>query len=386
MTQTWRSTGPKLPILPHFPYNQIMEPTALYILIAILIIVIIAATATIITQLRKSQAKPADDKSLLMLQNQISQLTQNLDQKLTTQQKNLTDTLQKQSSTSAQMLQRLGTDSTKTIKEVTEKLVKLDETNKRVVDFATQLQSLENILKNPKKRGILGEFFLEDLLGNVMPQGTYKMQYKFKDGEIVDAAILIKDKIIPIDAKFSLEKYNQIQKETDKIRREALEKQFKSDLKLRIDETSKYIRPEEGTTDFALMFIPAEGIFYNLLMYKVGTVKVSSEDLINYAFKKKVILVSPNTFFAYLQTILQALKALQIEESVKDVIKRVEQLAKHLINYQDHLEKLGKHLGTTVSSYNKASKEFRMIDKDITKISGVEVKAEQMFLDKPDLE
>jgi len=363
-----------------------MEPATLSILITILIVVIIAATAVIFIQLRKSQPKPKDEKSLLMLQNQINQLTQHLDQKLTTQQKNLIDTLQKQSSTSSQMLQRLGTDSTKTIKEVTEKLTKLDETNKRVVDFATQLQSLENILKNPKKRGILGEFFLEDLLGNIMPQGTYTMQYKFEDGEIVDAALHIRDKIIPIDAKFSLEKYNQIQEETDKIRREDLEKQFKADLKMRIDETSKYIRPDEGTTDFALMFIPAEGIFYNLLMYKVGTVKVSSEDLINYAFKKKVIIVSPNTFFAYLQTILQALKALQIEESVKDVIKKVEKLGKHLINYQDHLDKVGKHLGTTVSSYNKASKEFGKVDKDVTRISGVEIGSEQMLLDKPDIE
>lgn len=363
-----------------------MDQTISTVLIVVLIITIGIATFLILAQIRKMQKPAEDEKSLLLLQNQISQLTQHLDQKLTTQQKNLVDTLQKQSSTSTQMLQRLGTDSTKTIKEVTERLTKLDETNKRVVDFATQLQSLENILKNPKKRGILGEFFLEDLLGNVMPQGTYTMQHKFNDGEIVDAALKIRKTIIPIDAKFSLEKYNQIQEETDKIRRDELEKQFKADLKMRIDETSKYIRPDEGTTDFALMFIPAEGIFYNLLMYKVGTVKVSSEDLINYAFKKKVIIVSPNTFFAYLQTILQALKALQIEESVKDVIKRVEKLGKHLSNYQNHMEKVGKHLTTTVSSYNNASKEFVKIDKDVTKISGEEIGSEQMLLDKPDLE
>ncbi|MDD3662163.1 MAG: DNA recombination protein RmuC, partial [Candidatus Dojkabacteria bacterium] len=254
----------------------------------------------------------------------------------------------------------------------------------QVVGFAHQLQSLENILKNPKKRGILGEFFLEDLLGAVMPQGTYKLQYKFLDGEIVDAALIIKDKIIPIDAKFSLEKYNEIQEESDKARREVLEREFKSDLKLRIDETSKYIRPQENTTDFALMFIPAEGIFYNLLMYKVGSVNVSAEDLINYAFKKRVVIVSPNTFFAYLQTILQALKALQVEETAKDIIAGVRNLSRHLENYNEHMLRLGKHLGTTVSAYNKASGEFGKLDRDVLKISGVEMQTDQMLLEKPE--
>lgn len=357
--------------------------TAVVILIIVLILAVIITGALILSKLNKTAA-PDNEKSLVLLQNQINQLTQQLDQKLTQSQKTLIDGLQKQSSINTRMLQELSNSSNKTVKEVTEKLTKLDETNKRVVDFATQLQSLENILKNPKQRGILGEFFLEDLLSKVMPQGTYKIQYKFPDGEIVDAALFVKDNIIPIDAKFSLEKYNQIQKETAKDKREALQKQFKSDLKNRIDETSKYIRPNEGTTDFALMFIPAEGIFYDLLMYKVGSMDVTSEDLINYAFKKRVILVSPNTFFAYLQTILQALKALQVEESVKEVIKKVEKLGKHLTNYQDHMDKLGKHLGTTVGAYNNASKEFTKVDKDVLKISGVEVGSEQNLLDRPE--
>ncbi len=350
------------------------------LLLTILIIAVALSTGVILLQLRKPKANPEDDKALLMLQNQINQLIQEMNTKMQSQQ----DSLQKQFGISTQMLQRINTDSTKTIQEVTEKLTKLDDTNKRVVEFATQLQSLENILKNPKRRGVLGEFFLEDLLGAVMPQGTYKMQYKFKDGVIVDAALLLNKKIIPIDAKFSLEKYNDIQEENDKERRDILEKEFKTDLKARIDETSKYIKPEEGTTDFALMFIPAEGIFYNLLMYKVGTMSVSSEDLINYAFKQHVVIVSPNTFFAYLQTILQALKALQVEETVQDVIKRVGHLGKHLKNYNEYMSKLGKHIGTTVGAYNSASRELGKIDNDVLKISGVEVESEQMLLDKPE--
>jgi DNA recombination protein RmuC len=354
------------------------------VLIGLLIVTIIISTIIILSQIKKNREAQAGDKSMIMLQNQLNDLTRQLDDKLSSQQKNFMDGLQQQSRTSTKMLQKLNSESTKTVKEVTEHLTKLDETNKRVVEFATQLQSLENILKNPKQRGILGEYFLEDLLSKVMPQGTYEIQYKFDDGEIVDAIIKIKDRLIPIDAKFSLEKYNQIQKETAKDKRNKLQREFKSALKDRIIETSKYIRPDEGTTDFALMFIPAEGIFYDLLVHKVGSMDVSSEDLINFAFKKRVILVSPNTFYAYLQTILQALNALRVEKNAKEIRKNVRRLAKHLSNYQEHMRLLGKHLGTTVSSYEKASHEFTQIDKDVTKIDGDGIDSDLPLIDKPD--
>lgn len=354
--------------------------TTITILIIALIITVIVATVIIISQIKKYTQAPEDEQSLMLLQNQINQLTQEVNRKL----ENTQNTLQKQFGDNTKLIRNLNKDSNKTIKEVTEKLTKLDETNKRVVEFATQLQSLENILKNPKQRGVLGEYFLETLLSKVMPQGTYKMQYKFSDGEMVDAALIVKDKVIPIDSKFSLEKYNEIQEETNSDKRESLEKEFKSDLKKRIDETAKYIRPTENTTDFALMFIPAEGIFYDLLMYKVGSLEVSSEDLINYAFKKGVVLVSPNTFYAYLQTILQALNSLQVEESVKDIIKGVNKLGKHLTNYKKQLELLGSNLNRTVGSYNRASHQFRQIDKDIVKISGDGIDYEKAKLERPD--
>ena len=255
------------------------------------------------------------------------------------------------------------------IKEVTEKLTKLDETNKQVLDFSGKLQSLENILKNPKQRGILGEYFLEALLGNVLAPNQYKMQYKFKNGDLVDAAIFYRDKIIPIDAKFSLEKYNKIMEETHEGQRTQLEKEFRLDLKNRIDETSKYIRPLEDTTDFAFMFIPAEGIYYNLLIYKVGSIEISSQDLIEYAFKKHVIIVSPTSLFAYLETVILGLKALQMEENVKEIIKKVGELSKHLGVYETYMQKLGNSLGTSVNQYNQAYKEFTKIDKDVFKIT-----------------
>lgn len=282
-----------------------------------------------------------------------------------------------------EFIQKQAGESNRIIQDVASRLTQLDATNKQVVGFATQLQSLENILKNPKQRGILGEYFLDTLLGNVLPPASYKMQYAFKDGEIVDAAIFVKDKIIPIDAKFSLEKYNQIMETQDAARRDELEKDFKRDIKMRIDETSKYIRPAEGTTDFAFMFIPAEGIYYNLLIYKVGNTNVSSQDLIQYAFGKKVIIVSPTSFFAYLQTVIQALKAMKIEESVKDILKRVDELGKHVLNYEQYMKRLGNNLDTTVNAYNLAYKELGKIDKDVAKLSGGEKSIDPLQIDKP---
>jgi DNA recombination protein RmuC len=235
------------------------------------------------------------------------------------------------------------------------------------------MKSLENILKNPKQRGILGEFFLENLLNGQLSPTQFKMQYSFKNGEIVDAAIFINGKIVPIDAKFSLENYNRMMEEKGEETREKMERKFKEDLKLRIDETAKYVRPSENTTDFAFMFIPADGVFYNLLSVRVGTLEVNTHDLIEYAFKKRVVLVSPMTFYAYLQTVMQGLKALKIEESAREIQKRVGDLGRHLNAYQDNMMKLGTHLTTTVSSYNNASKEFGKIDKDVIKITDGEV-------------
>jgi len=271
------------------------------------------------------------------------------------------------------------------IKDVTSKLTKLDETNKQVVGFAEQMKSLEGILKNPKQRGLLGEYFLETLLANVLPPSQYKVQYSFKNGEIVDAVVFFKEQIIPIDSKFSLEKYNKLMEEQDETKRNILEKEFKNDVKKRIDETSKYIRPHENTTDFAFMFIPAEGIYYNLLIYKQGTIDVNSQDLIEYGFKKHVIIVSPTSFYAYLQTVIQGLRASEMENNLHDIIKRVGDLGRHLGTYQNFMQKVGTHLGTTVNMYNQASKEFTKIDKDVIKLTEGESKigAQLEILEKP---
>ncbi len=275
--------------------------------------------------------------------------------------------------------------STKIIEDVTEKLTKLENTNKQVVSFAQQLQSLENILKNPKQRGILGEYYLEELLRNVFSPSQYQMQYTFKDGQTVDAVIFLQNKIIPIDSKFSLENYNKIIEENDPLKREQLEKIFKQDLKNRIDETAKYIRPDEGTLDFAFMFIPAEAIYYDLLVNKIGAVKSNTRDLINYAVREKhVHIVSPTSFYAYLQTILQGLRAMQIEESAKEIRKGVEMLGRHILSYEEYMKKLGHNLSTTVNTYNRSYKELAKIDKDIAKITQGKKTIEPLQLEKPD--
>ncbi|MFH1990341.1 MAG: DNA recombination protein RmuC, partial [Patescibacteria group bacterium] len=181
-----------------------------------------------------------------------------------------------------------------------------------------------------------------------------------------------------------LENYNRILNEKDQDKKEELEKLFRVDLKNRIDETAKYIKPSENTLDFAFMFIPAEGIYYDLLVNQVGAIKVNTRDLIEYAFKEKhVIIVSPTSFFAYLQTVMQGLRALQIEESAKEIRKYVEMLQKHLLSYDEYMKKIGNKLGTTVNAYNKASKEFGKVDKDVVKITGKTGEIEPLQIEGP---
>lgn len=285
------------------------------------------------------------------------------------------------------IIQGITGQSAKLISEVTEKLTKLDETNRQVVNFSAQLQNLQDILKNPKQRGVLGEYFLEETLKNVLPPNSYQMQYAFKDGSIVDAVVFVKDKIISVDSKFSLENYEKILNAGDMETKEKLEKLFKQDLKNRIDETSKYVKPTEKTMDFAFMFIPSEAIYYDLLINKVGAVQVNTRDLIEYAFRdKKVIIVSPTSFLAYLQTVLQGLRAMQIEESAKEIMVNVQKLNKHILSYEDFMKKLGMSMSTTVNHYNNAYKEFKKIDKDVARVTDGESKMEPMVLDKPKME
>lgn len=299
-------------------------------------------------------------------------------------QQNMGDKLERSNTVVQTSVQKQLTESAKLITDVTQRLAKLDETNRRVVDVADELKTLQNVLQNPKQRGVFGEFYLQSVLENVLPPGQFQLQYRFVDGEIVDAVIFLeKGQMLPIDSKFSLENYNRFIEAKDKTERERLLAKVRMDLKGRIDETSKYIRPSEKTMDFAFMFIPSESLYYDLLIGNVGSGS-SSRDLIEYAFRdKRVIIVSPTSFMAYLQTVLQGLRSLQIEDQAKDIQVRVGKLGQHIAKFEEYMTKLGNSLGTTVGHYNNAHKELGKVDKDIVKIADADPSVEPLLIDRP---
>jgi DNA recombination protein RmuC len=224
--------------------------------------------------LRQNSNKP-DATSALLIKEDLTKLSQDITQLKDGVQKQLTEQL----GASNKQIATQSAASIKILQDVTEKLTKLEGTNKNVGDIANELKTLQNVLQNPKQRGVIGEFYLEQILKNTLPPGTYQLQYKLGEGLIVDAAILLDDRILPLDSKFSLENYNRLL-EAKPAEQEMLAKLFKEDLKRRIDETTKYILPGKGTLDQALMFIPSEAIYYDLLANKVGLGNVSGRNLI----------------------------------------------------------------------------------------------------------
>lgn len=363
-------------------------------ILIIAVLILLGLVGYLVIQMKSLQKPQGEDETTKLLFQQMNDLKNTFSEKLTAQERALLEkfsqqdkSLHEQTKSLSQSQQKMFSESSQLIESVTKKLTELDSTNKRVVGFAEQMQSLENILKNPKHRGVLGEYFLESMLSSVLAPNLYQMQYKFNNGELVDAVVFMHDQIIPIDSKFSLEKYNQIMQETDSQNREKLEKEFRNDVKKRIDETSKYVRPEENTMEFAFMYVPAEGVYHNLIGSSVG-VSVNSQNLIEYAFSKKVIIVSPSSFLAYLQTVLQGLNQMKMAEGFKDIQKNVIQLGKHIISFDDKMKKVGQHLGTTVSMYNQSYQEFKKIDKDVYRISEKTIGGdiEVMELEKPAVE
>ncbi|MHB8660941.1 MAG: DNA recombination protein RmuC [Minisyncoccota bacterium] len=343
-----------------------MDPLALSLVIAVIVIGLVAGFAW----LRRGMVKPGESGGMVLLQQQMQELARTLDARVSESSRAMQENAHRQFSESARL-----------IKEITQEVTSVKEIGRQTQGFAEQLQNLQDILKNPKQRGILGEYYLETVLKNVLPPGMYQMQYPFKNGEIVDAAVFVSDKIVPIDSKFSLDNYNRLVHASE-AEKPAFEKAFVNDLKMRIQETAKYIRPEENTMDFAFMFIPSEGIYYDLLTNQVGGGE--DENLVQRAASKyKVIIVSPTSFLAYLQTVMQGLKALKIEEKAVEIQQRVGELGKHIAAYEQFYKKLGVSLGTTVSHYNSGYKELGKIDKDVYRIADTRLDIEPELLDKP---
>lgn len=297
-------------------------------------------------------------------------------------QESVSDKLERNNASVQSSVQKQLSESAKLVADVTQRLTKLDETNKRVVDVATELKTLQNVLQNPKQRGVIGEYYLEQILKNTLPPGAFTLQYKLGEGLIVDAVIRYEDKLLPVDSKFSLENYNRMI-EAKGAEKDALEKLFKTDIKGRIDETSKYIKPGKGTLDQALMFIPSETIYYDILTEKVG---INGRNLLQYAAEKRVTIVGPTTLAAMLQTVAHGLRSIEIHKDTEKIRKNIEQLQKHLIAHNTYMQKLGSSLGTTVGHFNTTYKELGKIDRDIVKIADVDSSIEPLLLDKPSID
>lgn len=345
---------------------------------AVIILGVLNAVILIVLLLRKPQ-KQDDAGTALLLKQDLTTLTDSVTQLKDGLHKQLNERLDK---SSAQMLKQSETNQ-EIIRQITQKLTSLEKTNQQVGDIAGELKSLQNVLANPKQRGVLGEFYLKQILENMLPPGTFELQYRLAEGMVVDAIIRLDNKILPIDSKFSLENYNRLI-EAKPENKPALERQFKEDLKKRIDETAKYIQPKKGTLEQALMFIPSEAIYYDLLANKVGAAGVNGRDFMQYAaVDKRVTIVGPSTLSAMLQIISQGLHSLEIQKDTELIRKNVEQLGKHLRGFDSYMAKLGKSLGATVGHYNSAHKELGRVDKDVVKISGGIEQIEPLLLDKP---
>lgn len=357
-------------------------------MIQVLLVIIVIVQIAVVLLLVKRNQTPQSDALAEFLKKDLDSLSKDVISMRESLGDKVSQGMEKNQTTMLASLQKQFTESSRLISEVTKNLTEIKESNKQVVSVTDELKTLQNILQNPKQRGVLGEYYLQTVLENALPPDGFSMQYAFKNGDIVDAALFLdKDKILAIDSKFSLENYNRLVEAKDPLARNKYAAAFKNDLKKRIDETSKYIRPDEGTLDHAFMFIPSEAIYYDLLANKIGASNVAARDLIEYAFREKhVIIVSPTTFMAYLQTVIQGLRSLQIEEKARDIQKRVGLLGRHISTYQDYMMRLGKSLGTSVNHYNSAHKELKKIDSDVVKIADATPSVEPLILDKPQID
>jgi DNA recombination protein RmuC len=245
--------------------------------------------------------------------------------------------------------QSLG-GTTELFGNIHEKLGELHQTNRQIYEISKDISSLQELLRAPKFRGQMGETFLEALLSQVLPKDYYRMQYRFKSSETVDAVIVLAGKLVPVDAKFSLENFQKMLSAQDEPTKSSYRKKFIQDVKARIDEVAaKYILPSENTYDFALMYIPAENVYYEVMI---------TEDLFSYAVARKVFPVSPNTFYAYLEIICLGLKGFKIEENAKEILKNLNTLSADIARFKEDFNLLGGHLSNAFRKYEESQKKL----------------------------
>jgi len=286
--------------------------------------------------------KPKKDQTSILLQQQVE---------------NLREQLRKSLADESLLIDRRLETTTKTVADVQANLAKLEESNKRVYEIGKDISSLQEILRAPKLRGSLGELFLGDLLSQVLPSENFGLQHSFKSGEKVDAVVKLGDGLVSVDSKFPLENFRRILQAESEDERKIFRKQFISDVKKHIDSiASKYISPDEKTYEFALMYIPAENIYYETII-KDQELK-EKESISTYALGKKVIPVSPNTFYIYLETILLGLRGMKIEEKSLDIIRNLQRLRVEFSKFQQDFSKIGPHLSHAKSCFDSAEKRL----------------------------
>jgi DNA recombination protein RmuC len=322
-----------------------------FLLIFLLFVWSMRKTSGKIEDIRQAQK---DDKALELLQQQIGMLTQNINLQL----QNMSGQFQKTTG-------HIGT----TLGDVKQNLGKMEEVTREVLDKAKDISNLENLLRAPKFRGGIGELFLGDLLAQILPPTHFSLQYKFKSGEKVDAIIKIGNNLVPIDSKFPLENFKKYTSEDDEKNREDLRKKFIADVKKHITEIAdKYILPDEGTFDFALMYIPAENVYYETIL-KDETFG-EERSIYSIALKKRVIPVSPNSFYAYLQVIVLGLKGLQIEKEAQTLFQSLARLQGDLGRFKKDFQVLGSHLVNAKTKFDDAEKRLDRFSDKLETVSG----------------
>jgi len=312
---------------------------AVILIVIILLFLSLKKTVSKIDEIKLAQS---ENQALSLMQQQIGQLTQNINQQL----QNMSSQFQKTTG-----------DIGGTIGDVKKDLGKVEAATREVLERAKSISNLENLLRAPKFRGGFGELFLGDLLAQILPPAHYELQYKFKSGEKVDAIVRIGKNLVPIDSKFPLENFKKHLTEENAKEKEDLRKKFVTDVKKHISDISeKYILPDEDTYDFALMYIPAENVYYETILKDENLGEERS--IFYFALQKRVIPVSPNSFFAYLQVIVLGLKGLQIEKSAKDIFQSLARLQGDLNRFKNDFQTLGTHLTYAKGKFDDAEKRL----------------------------
>lgn len=311
------------------------------------------------------------------LARNISQLTQQQDA-INTQLRGITDQVNRQLQSSSGEINKRLDNAARVIGDVQKNIGELSEASKRIFEIGKDISSLQEILQPPKLRGGLGEQFLGELLSQILPAEFFSLQYAFSSGERVDAVVRLGERLVPIDSKFPLDNFKRIIECKTEEEKKVYLKAFYRDVKKHIDDiASKYILPQEGTYDFALLYIPAENIYYETITKDEALGE--ERGILNYALKKKVIPVSPNSFFAYLQVIVLGLRGLKIEKDAQRILDSLAGLNKELESFQGDFQLIGKHI---TNAMNKFEDSRRRLDKFSLKLEQIETQPPLPLLDK----